>query len=86
LLLAHLSIWDTTKDADEFFRAYIERTSKRYPKATSREMQTKDERAFQTPEGEFYIQLRGQSVLVIEGLPGEKLLERVKLAETLWKK
>ncbi len=85
LMLTHLSHWDTEKDATEFFRAYTQRTTKRYPTAKSRSTKPETERAFQTPDGEAMIQLRGQSVLVMEGLPTEKLLQAVKLAETLWK-
>ncbi|MEK7829980.1 MAG: DUF6782 family putative metallopeptidase, partial [Acidobacteriota bacterium] len=67
LMLTHLSKWDTEKDAAEFLRAYTQRTTKRYPTAKPRAMKSEDERAFQTPDGEVFIQLRGQAVLVIEG-------------------
>ncbi|MGH9801659.1 MAG: hypothetical protein ACRD82_14945, partial [Blastocatellia bacterium] len=86
LMLTHLSKWDAEKDAAEFLRAYTERTTKRYPSAKPRATKTEDERAFQTPDGEVLIQLRGQSVLVIEGLPAAKSTEAAKLAEALWKR
>lgn len=83
LMLTHLSHWDTEKDAAEFLRAYTQRTTKRYPTTKPRVTKSEDERAFQTPDGEVFIQLRGQSVLVIEGLPLEKLAEITKLTATL---
>ncbi len=86
LLLTHLSAWDTVDDAAEFLRAFTDRTLKRYPAAKPLATKTEDERAFQTSDGEVRLQLRGQSVLVIEGLPTEKSADMVKLKEALWKK
>lgn len=86
LLLAHLSKWDTTKDAEEFFRAYSERTRKRFPQAKPIPGKQETERSFQTPEGETYLELRDLSVLVIEGLPSGKLQEKPELTGALWKK
>lgn len=86
LMLTHLSHWDTEKDATEFFRAYTQRTAKRYPMAKARTTKSESERSFQTTDGEVFIQQRGQSVLVIEGLPMEKSAEIEKLTETLTKK
>ncbi|HQR33258.1 MAG TPA: hypothetical protein PLK30_10995 [Blastocatellia bacterium] len=83
LVLTHLSKWDTEKDAAEFFRAYLQRTAKRYPMAKARTNNSENERAFQTPDGEVLIQLHGQSVLVVEGLPPEQLAALPKLAEAL---
>lgn len=85
LLLAHLSQWDTAKDAAEFFRAYAERTRKRYPQARTA-TKTDTECAFQTPDGESVIQLREQAVLVIEGFPANQSAEWTKLSDALWKK
>jgi len=85
LLLTHLSKWDTTKDAEEFFRAYAERTRKRYPQAKPFPEKNKDEQAFQTSDGQTYIRLSGQSVLVIEGLPVDLQAEMTKLTEALEK-
>ncbi len=84
VLLAHLSQWDTAKDAEEFFRAYAERTRKRYPQAKTT-TKTERECSFQTSDGETFIQLRDQSVLVIEGLPTGQSAEMAKLAAALWK-
>lgn len=83
LMLTHLSHWDSEKDATEFFQAYTERITKRYPKTKARVTKSENERAFQTSDGEAFIQLRGQSVLVVEGLPVEKIVEMAKLTAAL---
>lgn len=85
LMLTHLSHWDTEKDATEFFRAYTQRTTKRYPTAKARAAKSETERSFSITDGEVLIQQRGQSVLVIEGLPVDRLMETTKLVEALWK-
>jgi len=63
-----LSAWDTTKDAREFFDAYVKRTKLRYADA-----RVLSERATawsaQTSEGAVTIELRGNRVLVLEGIP-----------------
>ncbi|MGE0884991.1 MAG: hypothetical protein AB7P14_15710 [Blastocatellales bacterium] len=83
LLLTHLSVWDTEKDASEFFRAYMNRTLKRYPSAKQSESKSEAERSIQTPDGETFIQLRGQSVLVLESLPAEQTPLIPKLTSAL---
>ncbi|MDQ3011925.1 MAG: hypothetical protein M3X11_14600 [Acidobacteriota bacterium] len=85
LLLTHLSTWDTVEDAAEFLQAYADRTLKRYPTAKLMSVNARDNRAFQSPDEEIHLQLRGQSVLVIEGLPAEKQTAMSKLVEALWK-
>lgn len=85
LLLTHRSHWDTEKDAVEFLRAYTARTNKRYPMAKLRATKSEDERAFQTPDGEVFFQLRGQSVLVIEGLPLELIKKSDEIVSKLLK-
>lgn len=85
VMLAHLSAWDTAKDAEEFFTAYAARTAKRYPDAKERSGLPANERAYQTEDGETFIQLRGQSVLVFEGVPAEPHERLTKLAAALWK-
>ena len=78
LLLTHLSVWDTPKDAGDFFQAYAKRTLKRYPQATMRKDLNANEHGFQTADGETFIQLRDKSVLVVEGLQA-KQIERLRL-------
>jgi len=83
LLLTHLSAWDTVNDAAEFFRAYADRTLKRYPNAKNGESKSVNERSITTPDGEVFIQMRGQSVLVIEGLPADNRANLTNLANAL---
>ena len=63
-----LSTWDTVKDARDFFDAYVERTKLRYADARviseGPTMWTA-----RTPEGNVAIELRGNRVLVVEGIP-----------------
>lgn len=82
LLLIHLSHWDSAKEADEFFRAYSDRTLKRYPqiKPLSKGEQDRD---YETADGEVHIQLRDQSVLVVEGLPSYMREQMPSLIEAL---
>jgi hypothetical protein len=85
LLIAHLSVWDTAKDAEEFFQAYTTRTGKRYPQAVMRADSPAHERDFQTEESRTFMQKREQSVLVIEGLPLELNDRLTLLVNALWK-
>lgn len=82
-VLVQFSTWDTEKDAEEFFQAYVERTSKRYPKAK----QTLDEKnpniiTYSSDEGFLLIERRGQEVLSIEG-GTESQLKTLK--DSTWK-
>src|SRR5258706_5568832 len=79
VLFASLSTWDTENDAREFFDAYVKRTELRYPSATqssaadpqgrTSELETRDRKSFQTSAGRVTIELRGNRVAVVEGLP-----------------
>jgi DNA-binding transcriptional regulator YdaS (Cro superfamily) len=74
VLFASLSTWDTENDAREFFDAYVKRTALRYPGATpidptlnpgDRTLST----ALRTSDGTVIIELRGNQVVILEGLP-----------------
>jgi hypothetical protein len=74
VLFASLSTWDTENDAREFFDAYVKRTALRYPGATpidttlnpgDRTLST----ALRTSDGTVIIELRGNHVVILEGLP-----------------
>jgi hypothetical protein len=82
-----LSAWDTEKDAREFFDAYVARTSKRYPNAVSGDpilsRQPPSRRQyFETTDGAIAIELRGNRVLVLEGLP--PTANRRAMTRLLW--
>jgi hypothetical protein len=69
-----LSAWDTEKDAREFFDAYVARTWKRYPNGVSGDpilprQAPKRWQYFRTADGGIAIELRGNRVLVLEGIP-----------------
>ncbi len=85
MVLVHLSLWDTEADAEEFFQAYTLRVRKRYPAANERGGSPATERAYQTEEGETFLQLRGKAVLIIEGLPTEQRHLLSRLVAALWK-
>jgi len=85
LLLAHLSAWDNATEAAEFFKAYADRILKRYPGITERNLSSANERSFETPDGETFMQLREKSVLIIEGLPAEYSKELENILNALWK-
>jgi hypothetical protein len=83
-LLAHLSVWDTEKDAGDFFAAYLERSGKRY--AGFKEVASADaniKRAM-TAEGEVYVERRGASVIAVEGLRAAQAKQVGQLAAKLW--
>ncbi len=63
--LVHLSRWDTTNDAAKFFEAYAARTGKRWP--TAKLNKTVNQFVYVTPTGETWLELRGATVLAIEG-------------------
>jgi hypothetical protein len=78
VFLAQLSVWDTENDAREFFDAYVKRTALRYPGAEPLELPrqvgsstaaTKDYYSWRTGEGNVVIELRGQRVVILEGVP-----------------
>src|SRR6266704_6499579 len=82
-LFVSTSIWDTQKDAREFFEAYARRTSLRYvnaeridaqsgirdrqPDQNSNPQPLSDIRGFRTSEGSVVLERRGARVLVVEG-------------------
>src|SRR5215813_1151466 len=65
-----LSVWDTQKDASEFFDAYVKRSKLRYADArvTSERPTAWSAR---TSDGNVTIELRGNRVLVVEGIPAK---------------
>jgi hypothetical protein len=85
-LLVQLSAWDTEGDAREFFEAYAKRTTKRYPNTTEPLQSSVDSQhesaSWKTTEGEVVLELRGDRVLLIEGLP--EGANRFALIKSLW--
>ena len=82
VFIAQLTSWDTENDAREFFDAYAKRTLRRYAEATPGENisgspangsiteSAKNElRSWHTSEGDVVMELRGNRVLILEGIP-----------------
>jgi hypothetical protein len=74
VLVASLSTWDTENDASEFFDAYVKRTGLRYPGAIVLDpilhpQSPTASKAFRTSEGSVVIELHGNRVAILEGLP-----------------
>jgi hypothetical protein len=86
LLLVQRAAWDTEKDAQEFFDAYARRTARRYDGTTEIEAVKNGpatRRAWHTTEGDVFMERRGSTVVVAEGVP-EKA-NRKALFEAMWK-
>jgi len=79
--IAQLTAWDTPADAREFFDAYAERTSKRYPDAKETKA-TEDRMEWQTGSGGVALELRGSRVAIVEGVPSSTKSE--SLLRTIW--
>jgi hypothetical protein len=70
VFLAQLTAWDTQGDAREFFDAYVKRTELRYPGARETDSPLAGERReWSTNEGNVLIEVRGQRVVIFEGIP-----------------
>jgi hypothetical protein len=67
-VVALKTVWDNERDAEEFFDAYLRRTTLRFgaaPVDAGRE----GERLWETTQGLVFIRRAGASVVVLEGLP-----------------
>ncbi|HVF87957.1 MAG TPA: DUF6782 family putative metallopeptidase [Pyrinomonadaceae bacterium] len=67
VMIAMLSVWDTERDAREFFEAYARRTDLRYETARSGAAITSYE--WRTKEGRVMLEQRGARVAILEGVP-----------------
>jgi hypothetical protein len=87
VFLAQVSVWDTATDAKEFFAAYLERTSKRFPEAgqIAGELSSdSDQRQeWKARSGRGVIELRGSRVVILEGIPEKANVD--ELLNLIWK-
>jgi hypothetical protein len=79
--IVQATVWDSERDAREFFDAYAKRTESRYPGAERMDLTAAEGRpsnvkrdsgsgySWRTTEGSVVVTLRGSRVLVLEGLP-----------------
>jgi hypothetical protein len=81
VLLAQYTTWDTPGDAQEFLKAYAQRTARRYSLEPPKNIQQQS-LTFETGEGLTAIELRGSDVLIIEGAHSREHL--AKLMERMW--
>jgi hypothetical protein len=83
VFLAQVAVWDTENDAREFFDAYIKRTELRYPNFKGTDSPFANlRREWSTSEGNVLIELRGQRVVILEGIP--EGVDHSALAKALW--
>jgi hypothetical protein len=68
VLVAQKSVWDTDQDAREFFDAYVRRTTRRYGVEPA-EVGESGRQVWRTKEGGVCVELAGNAVLVVEGVP-----------------
>jgi hypothetical protein len=81
VFLVQVTAWDTENDAREFFAAYVKRTELRYPGAKrinssdsepetqDSKLETRNSYSWQTSDGGVVLELRGQRVVILEGIP-----------------
>jgi hypothetical protein len=88
VFLAQLTVWDTERDAEEFFDAYVKRTGRRYKDAipdTRASVPTQTRRVWHTPsEGRVVIERHGSRVAILEGMPEKASVDTLlkKMLET----
>lgn len=84
LFVAQLTVWDSPRDAKEFFDAYAARTVRRYPNAKAlHDSGANDQIAeWRTTQGDVMMELRESRVLIIEGVPATA--DKKGLMSTLW--
>ena len=85
-LLVQRTTWDTEKDAREFYEAYSKRTASRYAHAGDGDKAAVNHQhetiSWKTGEGDVIVELRGNDVLIIEGLPAKA--DKHAVLKSLW--
>ena len=82
LLVAQFTTWDSLQDSDEFYKAYTERTEKRFNIKISNDTTAKTH-IYETGEGLIAIEKHDKDVVVIEGAKNREQLSH--LLEEIWK-
>ena len=83
LAVVQMTVWDSPGDAKEFIEAYSARTLSRYPGAKALEGSgSNGMAAWRTSQGDVMMELRQESVLIIEGVPATA--NKKGLMTTLW--
>ncbi len=81
IVIAQVTAWDSEQDAVEFYNAYANRTTARYPNSTEASAEGTT-RVWQTGEGAALMERRGQRVAILEGAPSS--ISRNALMKMLW--
>jgi hypothetical protein len=81
LLFLHFSTWDSSKDAIEFFLAYRQVVEAKYTSEQLLQSERRKDYLWATEEGDVYLEVRGEDVILIEGASKELLPE---IKEYLW--
>jgi tetratricopeptide (TPR) repeat protein len=79
--LVYLSTWDSRQDAEEFFWAYQEVIKNKYLEEKSVDLPQVNARLWDTEEGKVLLEIKGNDVLVMEGVPEEF---REKIRDEIW--
>ena len=69
VVVAHKTVWDTERDAREFYDAYVKRTTKRYGVEPAEVSADDGRQAWKTKEGAVVVELQGAAVRIVEGVP-----------------
>lgn len=80
VFLAQVSVWDTEADAKEFFDAYLQRTTKRFPGVG--DLAGAQRQEWKAQSGRGVIELRGARVVILEGIPANGNVDR--LLNMIW--
>src|SRR5262249_9263245 len=83
LAVVQMTVWDAPVDAEEFLNAYGRRTAKRYPGAVEEHDLPSGWRGFHTADGEALAELRGNSVVALEGVRGLKREQLVEIMKAI---
>lgn len=83
LVVTQMTVWDSPRDAQEFFDAYAARTVRRYPNAKMLDSESNAQIAeWRTSQGDVVMELRQSRVLIIEGVPATA--NKKGLMTSLW--
>jgi hypothetical protein len=85
VMMAQLTVWDTEKDANEFYAGYVERTKLRYepaaPVEVAASIQTPiRQMTMETTEGRVLVAQSGSRVLILEGVPNRADMKAIRSA------
>lgn len=83
VMIAQMTVWDTEKDANEFYALYVERSKLRYQPALPVETATSiqvpvRQSTMETKEGRVVIAQVGTRILILEGVPASVNIQALR--------